>query len=45
MTIPYCLQCAKKIHRIKMDNGSVYLRWQHISLLVLGVMDILILVT
>lgn len=44
MTIPYCLQCAKKIRRIKMDNGGVYLRWQRISLLVLGVMDILILV-
>ena len=44
MTIPYCLQCAKKIRRIKMDNGGVYLRWQRISLLVLGVMDLVILV-
>lgn len=44
MTIPYCLQCAKKIRRIKMDNSGVYLRWQRISLLALGVMDILILV-
>lgn len=44
MTIPYCLQCGKKIRRIKMDNGGVYLRWQRISLLALGVMDILILV-
>ena len=44
MTIPYCLQCAKKIRRIQMDNGGVYLRWQRISLLALGVIDILILV-
>lgn len=44
MTIPYCLQCAKKIHRIKMDNSGVYLLWQRISLLVLGVIDLVILV-
>lgn len=44
MTIPYCLQCAKKIRRIQMDNGGVYLWWQRISLLALGVIDILILV-
>lgn len=44
MTIPYCLQCAMKIRRIQMDNGGVYLRWQRISLLALGVIDILILV-
>ena len=44
MTIPYCLQCAKKICRIKMDNSGVYLRWQRIPLLVLGVIDLVILV-
>ena len=44
MTIPYCLQCAKKIRRIKMDNSGVYLRWQRISLLVLGVIDLVTLV-
>lgn len=44
MTIPYCLQCAKKIRRIKMDNSGVYLRWQRISLLVLGATDLVILV-
>lgn len=27
-----------------MDNSDVYLRWQRISLLVLGVIDLLILV-
>ncbi len=27
-----------------MDNGGVYLRWQRISLLVLGVIDLVILV-
>lgn len=27
-----------------MDNGGVYLRWQRISLLALGVIDLVILV-
>jgi len=27
-----------------MENGGVYLRWQRISLLVLGVIDLVILV-
>ena len=44
MTIPYCFSCSKKISRIKMDNNGTYLKWQKISLIVLGFLDAIILI-
>ena len=44
MTIPYGFSCSKKISRIKMDNNGAYLKWQKISLIVLGFLDAIILI-
>lgn len=44
MTIPYCVNCSKKINRIKMDNNDTYLKWQKTSLVVLGIIDVIILI-
>jgi len=44
LTIPYCYNCSKKITHIKMDNKGIVLNWQKISIIVLGIIDVIILI-